>query len=211
MKEKLAEYGFEAAWQETICEMIGKVLSVPLEHDQRDFTLSQIPNKDRINELEFYFPLKSVSPSKLTSIFEKAPWTESMADFPEHMGKLNFSPVSGFMKGFIDMVFQYREKFFIVDWKSNFLGSNVTHYDRQSIDSAMKREFYILQYHIYSVALNQYLKLRLPDYTYEKHFGGIYYIFLRGIDPHMGPDFGIYRDRPPGELIEELCRELIEI
>jgi exodeoxyribonuclease V beta subunit len=73
----------------------------------------------------------------------------------------------------------------------------------------MKDEFYILQYHIYTVALNQYLKLRLPDYTYEKHFGGIYYIFLRGIDPHMGPDFGIYRDRPPGKLITALCGELI--
>jgi exodeoxyribonuclease V beta subunit len=75
----------------------------------------------------------------------------------------------------------------------------------------MKEDFYILQYHIYAAALNQYLKVRLPEYSYEKHFGGVFYIFLRGIDPAMGPDFGVYRDRPSTELITELCNKLIDI
>ncbi len=73
----------------------------------------------------------------------------------------------------------------------------------------MEESFYILQYHIYAVAVNQYLKLKLPGYKYETHFGGIYYIFLRGVDPDRGPDFGIYRDRPSEALINELSTKLI--
>jgi len=211
VETKLTEHGFEITWKETICDMIRNVLSVHLEHDQKDFTLSHIPCRDRINEMGFYFPLRSTSPGKLKRIFAASPIGEAFADFPEHMGRLSFSPVSGFMKGFIDMVFHFQDKFYLVDWKSNFLGNSITRYDRNSLDSAMKEDFYILQYHIYSAALNQYLQVRLPEYTYEKHFGGVFYIFLRGIDPDMGPDFGIYRDRPSAELITELCRELIDI
>ena len=54
-------------------------------------------------------------------------------------------------------------------------------------------------------------RVRLADYSYEKHFGGVYYVFLRGVDPDMGPDYGVYRDRPSEELVKKLCRELIEI
>jgi len=50
----------------------------------------------------------------------------------------------------------------------------------------------------------------VPGYRYEKDFGGILYIFLRGIDPGMGPEFGIYRARPPEKLIKELSKELID-
>ncbi len=127
------------------------------------------------------------------------------------MGRLSFSPVNGFMKGFMDMVFQFRDKFYLVDWKSNFLGNSISYYGQEALGSAMKEELYILQYHIYAAALNQYLKVRVPDYSYDKHFGEVYYIFLRGVDPDMGPDFGIYRDRPSGELIQELCNERIEM
>jgi len=211
VNEKLEEYGFEFTWKETICEMLKNVLSVPLEHDQKDFTLSHIQNEDRLNELGFYFPLKSISPKRLKSIFEKATGAEPVKDFPEHIGRLNFSPVIGFMKGFMDMVFQFRDKFYLVDWKSNFLGKSVSDYGREALVSAMKEDFYILQYHIYAAALNQYLQVRLPDYSYDKHFGGVYYIFLRGVEPGMGPDFGIYRDRPSRELIQGLCNELIGI
>ncbi len=114
------------------------------------------------------------------------------------------------MKGFMDMVFQFEERFYLVDWKSNFLGSRVEDYGQDCLARAMREELYTLQYHIYTVALNQYLSLRLPSYDYETHFGGVYYIFLRGVDPDQGPDYGIYRDRPSGELINALCESLID-
>ncbi len=211
VETKIQEYGFDSEWNGTICEMVRNVLSIPLDPDNSDFTLSRVSNPDRLNELGFYFPLKSITPKKLRNIFERILGTKSGSDFPERIGLLSFSPVSGFMKGFMDMVFQFKGKFYLVDWKSNFLGNSVSDYGPEALDLAMKDAFYVLQYHIYTVALNQYLKVRLPDYSYDEHFGGVYYIFLRGVDPSVGPDYGVYRDRPSGELIELLCNELIEI
>lgn len=208
--DKLREYGFELTFQETLCDMIQKVLSVPLEPSSEAFTLSRIGRRDRLNELGFYFPLKSISPKKLKNVFRKYAGPEIPADFPERIERLHFSPVRGFMKGFMDMVFQFEGRFYLVDWKSNSLGSSIEDYGQEALAEVMKEAFYILQYHIYATALNQYLHVRLPGYTYETHFGAIYYIFLRGVDPDRGANFGIFRDRPPGKLINELSASLID-
>jgi len=110
----------------------------------------------------------------------------------------------------MDMVFRFQGKFYLVDWKSNLLGSGVEYYDQKSLAKAMKDEFYSIQCQIYTVALNQYLRLRLPGYNYETHFGGAYYIFLRGVDPSKGTEFGIYRQRPSERFINTLCTHLID-
>ncbi|MBW2005250.1 MAG: exodeoxyribonuclease V subunit beta [Deltaproteobacteria bacterium] len=207
---KLIEYGFELIWQETLYDMIRNVLSVPLEPERSDFTLSHIRSQDRINELGFYFPLKSISTKKLNNIFAEYAGPELSKDFPERIERLDFTPVRGFMRGFMDMVFQFQGQFYLVDWKSNLLGSGLEYYDQKGLAKAMKDEFYSIQCHIYIVALNQYLQLRLPGYTYETHFGGAYYIFLRGVDPNEGTEFGIYRERPSGKFINKLGTNLID-
>lgn len=207
--DKLLEYGFEPAWQKILCDMIQKVLSAPLIPGHKDLTLSRIPSEDRLHELEFYFPLNSITSEEIGSLFKKYAGPDLPADIPESMGRLDFSPVKGFMKGFMDMIFRFRERFYLVDWKSNFLGNRVEDYGPEALASAMKKEFYFLQFHLYTVALDQYLRLRLPGYGYESHFGGVYYIFLRGVDPARGSDFGIYRHRPSAELINRLSANLI--
>jgi exodeoxyribonuclease V beta subunit len=73
----------------------------------------------------------------------------------------------------------------------------------------MTTDFYILQYHLYVLALDRWLKLRLPGYRYEDHFGGVFYIFLRGVSAEKGPEFGIYKDLPNPGLIEVMGRNLI--
>jgi exodeoxyribonuclease V beta subunit len=113
------------------------------------------------------------------------------------------------MKGYIDMVFYDQNRFWLVDWKSNFLGNNVEDYGKNALNSVMSRDFYILQYHLYVLALHQYLQLRIPDFSYERHFGGVFYIFIRGVDPDKGPEFGIYKDIPDATLVDALLKELI--
>ena len=205
----LTEYGFDPQWLEDITRMIDNVLSIPLDPEYENFTLSKINNQSRLNELEFYFPLKTISPAKLTNLINKYAEAELSDHFPQRIESLNFLPMSGYMKGFIDLVFQYDNRFYIVDWKSNFLGDRIKDYEQSKIKATMEKEFYILQYHIYTVALNQYLRLRMPDYDYEKHFGGVCYIFLRGVDPLLGYEYGIFRDRPTNEFVDELSEKLI--
>jgi exodeoxyribonuclease V beta subunit len=108
------------------------------------------------------------------------------------------------VKGFIDLVFERDGRFFLVDWKSNRLGSDTSAYSHPALQAAMARHHYTLQYHLYTVALHRYLRLRLgARYDYAQHFGGIFYLFLRGIDP-ADPGLGIFHDRPPRERIEQI-------
>jgi exodeoxyribonuclease V beta subunit len=207
--DRLKAYGYEMTWLESLCNMVEKVVSAPLDPDNPGFQLARIRNQDRINELEFYFPLKPISAKKIEGLFSTVGSPKAPDSFPERIGRMTFSRVKGFMKGFMDTVFQYQDRFYLVDWKSNHLGNRVEDYNQEGVIRAMEEGGYHFQYHIYTVALNMYLKLRLPGFDYKRHFGGVYYIFLRGVDPGRGPHFGIYRHRPPGKLIEALCAQMI--
>ena len=209
IRSKLKEYGFASGWRDTLYSMIINVLSMPLGSEGEKFTLSLIKNHERLNELEFYFPLKKISPEKLEGIF-KGKLEEPVEEFSETIGRLQFSPVKGFMRGFIDMVFQWHDRYYLIDWKSNFLGTRISDYNRDALNVVMKEKFYILQYHIYTVALDQYLRVRLPGYKYKKHFGGVYYIFLRGINPEMDSEAGIFMDHPSPALISSLREGLLK-
>ncbi|MBU8911606.1 MAG: exodeoxyribonuclease V subunit beta [Desulfobacterales bacterium] len=113
-------------------------------------------------------------------------------------------PFKGFMKGFIDLVIQHEGKWYIIDYKSNYLGDTYNHYSQDAMFDAMSDHNYFLQYHIYLVALHRYLSLRLKDYDYDTHFGGIFYLFIRGMHPDFGPGYGVFRDRPAKAVINYL-------
>ena len=124
--------------------------------------------------------------------------------------QLSFTQVKGMVRGFMDMVFEQGGRYYIVDWKSNHLGNRVEEYDAPQLRREMERNLYPLQYLLYTVALDRYLAQRLPDYAYESHFGGVYYVFLRGVDVWHGAGYGIFHDRPPREVIAALAEALIE-
>jgi exodeoxyribonuclease V beta subunit len=77
------------------------------------------------------------------------------------------------------------------------------------LGDVMSAEFYVLQYHLYVLAICQYLRLRNPTFRYESDFGGVVYLFVRGIDQRRSPDCGIYFDRPKTALINALGKTLI--
>ncbi len=206
---KLNSYGFESKWKAPVCTMIDNVLSLPLRTNQTTLTLSSIQGEDRINEMEFYFPLNPTTPQTLKKSFTHFGGIKLPASFPEQIGKLAFPLAKGFMKGYIDLIFRAKERFYILDWKSNFLGSRVEDYGKDALKEVMNNEFYTLQYHLYTLALHQYLRQRLPGYSYEKCFGGVFFVFIRGVDPDKGPEFGIYKDLPPQDLIHALGANLI--
>ncbi|MFM1770068.1 MAG: helicase/exodeoxyribonuclease beta subunit, partial [Verrucomicrobiota bacterium] len=99
-------------------------------------------------------------------------------------------------------------RFYIVDWKSNWLGNRAEDYHAAALRQAMDHRFYGLQYHLYALALHEYLTLRLPGYDAETHFGGVYYLFLRGMDPAR-PELGVFRDRPSPAVLENLRRAIL--
>ncbi|MBW4015405.1 UvrD-helicase domain-containing protein [Moraxella osloensis] len=88
-----------------------------------------------------------------------------------------------YLKGEIDLVYQHGTQFFIVDYKSNYLGSDFDSYNQVALYDAMTTHSYWLQASIYQVALHRYLKLRLPNYDINTHLGAVEYAFLRGMSP----------------------------
>lgn len=209
ISNKLKEYRFESRWQKPVFDMLENVLSVPLCINDTTLTLSSVQCRNRINEMEFYFPLKPMSPNRLRKIFADYAGIDLVDDFPDRLGRLSFSLTKGFMKGYIDMVFYDQDRFWVVDWKSNYLGNHVEDYGKDVLNNVMSRDYYILQYHLYVLALHQYLQLRIPEFNYERQFGGVFYIFIRGVDPAKGPEFGIYKDIPDATLVDALLKELI--
>ena len=69
--------------------------------------------------------------------------------------------------------------------------------------------YYFLQYHLYCLALHFYLASRLSGYDYTTHFGGVFYIYLRGVNHRLGPDYGIFHELPAYSMIRNLETKLI--
>ena len=206
--DRLAAHGFDASWDDTVCDMVRKVQRVPL--DGKELRLSDIPPQDRLNELEFAFPLERISPAVLHSLFQDLSLAPGAVSPAGAMQALRFSPHQGMMKGFIDLVFRHGGRYFLLDWKSNFLGGSTQDYHPDALARVMVADHYLLQYHLYTLALHAYLGARLPGYEYSRHFGGVFYVFLRGLDPDRGSSCGIFQDRPDQALVQRLEQALVQ-
>ena len=203
VRRKLALYGLEPEWSPAVCDMVRNVVGVSLPADP-SFALQNVPRAACLSELEFYFPFQRLSVASLQQVFARHA-AELPAGFLERLSELTFAGMQGYMKGFIDLVFEHGGKFYVVDWKSNFLGAEAARYARPELERAMVDHLYVLQYHIYAVALSQYLRRRLPDFDFEKHFGGVFYLFVRGVDAGVGSERGVYDARPSSSLVQSLA------
>lgn len=189
---RLAAAGIDQNWQALVTTWLEAILSVQLPGS---CALQEIDPQKRINELSFLFSLDQVDMEKLNQVLSR--WEIPPIDVPQQQ-------LNGMMKGFIDLVFVHRDRFFIADYKSNFLGATPQDYSPKNLRSAMTAHRYDLQYLIYTVALHRYLKHRMNDYRFGSHFGGIYYLFLRGMAPESAPQNGIFYHLPEKEFIEQL-------
>jgi len=166
-------------------------------------TLAQVAPAKRLTELEFSFPAKAVNLAALAELLR----VYGYGVLPELA--FNGGWLDGYLKGFIDLVFEYDERFWVLDWKSNFLGEHPGDYGPAQLTAAMQDHLYTLQALIYVLALHRYLRHRLPDYDYQRHVGGSLYLFVRAVRPDWRVDglpAGVWCDRPPLEMIEALDR-----
>ena len=209
VQDKLCHYGFEGFWKEPVCRMLTRVLSMPLPTDlDRVFLLGLDPSQ-RLHEMAFSFPAAGLSLSRLQNIFTLHSRSNLPKSFLDKLGQLDLIHGDTLMKGFIDLIFQRDGRYHLVDWKSNFLGTHLEDYSQTALTEVMDREWYFLQYHLYVVALHRHLTFRLPNYDYDRDFGGVFYIFLRGVDPDKDSKAGVYVDRPSRDLILALDKFLM--
>jgi len=171
-------------------------------------TLSELENSQRYNELDFDLPVaggpQQVDSAAIAQVFARHARPEVPPEYAARVNALRFIPLRGFLTGSIDLVYWKEGRFYVADYKSNFLGIHAEDYPHHAMAEAMQHHHYLLQSHLYTVALHRYLRWRLgPDvYDYDQHVGGVRYLFLRGM---VGPgEHGVFRDRPSAAMIHEL-------
>ncbi|HGF1231597.1 TPA: exodeoxyribonuclease V subunit beta [Klebsiella pneumoniae] len=196
MAEKLQLSGFDAQWAPVLTDWLGGVLKTRLPGP--DIALNQLAARDKQVEMAFYLPIAQLlTAERLDALIRQ--YDSLSADTPP----LDFRQVRGMLKGFIDLVFRHEGRYYLLDYKSNWLGEDREAYTRPAMEQAMRAHRYDLQYQLYSLALHRYLRHRLADYDYDRHFGGVIYLFLRGMDGQEGGQ-GIFTTRPVRPLIDGL-------
>jgi exodeoxyribonuclease V beta subunit len=207
---KLRKYNYDDKWEPAISRMVMEIAQLnltfggaPFAKNMDNFKLANIPREKYLKEMGFYFPLKKLSMRKIIKVLEMSEITSSERQDSD-LYSMNINDLRGFLKGFIDMVFEYQDRFYLLDWKSNYLGTNYADYSSGLLKNYMSKSSYVLQYLIYVVALDKYLQTKIKNYSYENNFGGVYYIFLRGINSQIAGNNGVYFDRPGEALLQEL-------
>ncbi|MBT8341398.1 MAG: exodeoxyribonuclease V subunit beta, partial [Desulfatitalea sp.] len=202
-EKQLAAYCERRDWGDWVPVMetwLPHLLQTPLlllSHDQGAVTLGSLSNDCYQAELEFMLAAHRVDARALDQTITRAVFPGAVR--PE----LNQANLNGMVKGFIDLVFCHQERYYVLDYKSNYLGENQRAYSAKAMAAAMLEHRYDLQYVLYTLALHRLLKARLPDYDYRRHMGGVLYLFLRGVD---AGGQGVYGDKPSQALIETLDR-----
>ncbi|TFF71961.1 exodeoxyribonuclease V subunit beta [Aeromonas taiwanensis] len=192
----LAQDGFDESWAQVLQQQVEAVLDTPLETGFGEpVRLRDLAPERKQVELEFFLPMGRVTAPALTALCQQHD-PLSRGNKP-----LSFATVQGMLKGFIDLVFEWQGRWYLLDYKSNHLGMSPVDYSRPALEQAMVEHRYDLQYQLYSLALHRLLSLRLPGYDFDQHFGGVFYLFLRGM-----PQGGIFHTRPSRELVQGLDR-----
>ncbi|MCH5489758.1 exodeoxyribonuclease V subunit beta [Pseudomonas syringae] len=187
-----------AGWINTLSDWLQHLLNMPLRlsPDAAPVALGELdqPNQYRV-EMEFWFASNNVNVAQMDALVRRFTHDNAPRAATETVS------LNGMFKGFIDLTFEHEGRYYVADYKSNWLGSDDSAYTQLAMETAILDNRYDLQYVLYLLALHRQLKTRMADYDYDQHMGGALYLFLRG---SRSASQGAYFARPPRELIESL-------
>ena len=194
----------QTQWAAYIERMMKAVLSAHLTDGDAPLKLSDVPFAARYSEWPFTMSVARGAGGK------KAPRAKTLAALlkafgPEYaIDERDDTALTGYLTGTADLVFKAQGKYWLVDWKSNFIGSGTpADYTEKAVHDEMRRHNYRLQYLIYLTAMKRFLEIKTGVADGCDLIGGVFYVFLRGAG-EGSPTQGIFRDRPPAELIRAL-------
>ncbi|MDE0248218.1 MAG: UvrD-helicase domain-containing protein [Gemmatimonadota bacterium] len=163
--------------------------------------LAAAASDSELSEWEFLLPLgrDGITGRALSEIFARHAGTGQQRRYARDLAGLPRRAVSGMLTGYIDRLVRADSRWGVVDWKSNYLGPRYADYSRQAMWRCAAGQHYVLQIHLYLVALRRYLKLH--DAGRAAAVSGSL-LFLRGVLP--GTSRGVLEITPPEPLMDEL-------
>ncbi|KUF46468.1 hypothetical protein AS361_04860 [Myroides marinus] len=181
-------------YSELLHDFVKHIMYAKININDTCFQLSNISNQDKINELEFDFIIDKLQLNKIKHLSNPA----------VQIDYIDSNNYYGIFNGLIDLVFIWEGKYYILDWKTNHIGNQTQDYTQDKIQNAMTGNNYHLQYCVYTVALTKFLQAKLPNFDYDTHFGGVVYLFVRGM--REGDSTGVFTnrlDKKDVELLQE--------
>jgi exodeoxyribonuclease V beta subunit len=207
----LTDHGLDPSLAPALADALADALATPLPVEP-PFRLADVSPTDRLSEVDFVLPLVGATRASATAQVEVGalaatlrthaprqlrPWLDALEHQP-------MRPLRGLLSGSIDAVLRAPDgRLFLVDWKSNHLGSELASYGPEALWDAMNHHHYHLQYLLYAVALRRHLRHRDPT-TPAERFGGVLYCFLRGMHPDNPLGTGVFAFRPPEAMLDAL-------
>lgn len=158
--------------------------------------LLDLAREARVSEFEFQLPLRQVTIARMRALCAAHGVADALP------ATLEAQRLNGMLAGFVDLVFEWRGRYHVLDYKTNWLGPDLAGYRDAGLDAAMRTHHYPLQALLYSVAVHRYLRRRLRGYSPARHLGGSWYVFVRAVGLAAGA--GIWRRTWPVALIEAL-------
>jgi exodeoxyribonuclease V beta subunit len=183
-------YGLRLEQPEIIDNILHKTVTTPLSVTDTQFCLMNVLANQCLKEMPFYLSLPSFNTQKINDILGNKPTFQ----------RLTHRQMSGFLTGFIDLICEYDGRYYVMDYKTNSLPN----YRTDTLTHAMREHNYGLQYWLYCVVLHGYLQNRLVNYSFANHFGGVRYLFVRGMKPGVAMS-GVFEDSPDLLTIESLA------
>lgn len=196
LEEAIRRYvpGQQEVYLPMLHEMLQQVLFTNIGGEGKPFTLADVSWQKRMTEFEFDFPVPAFPPNALHALSD-----DQFSILIRSLHGLPGNELEGMMNGKIDLFFEHGGRYYILDWKSNYLGNDTGHYSPAALVKTMNENNYHLQYLIYTLAVKKYLETRLRHFDYHTQFGGVIYLFVRGV--RANSESGIFTHKPPLEKI----------
>ncbi|WP_157669859.1 exodeoxyribonuclease V subunit beta [Chitinibacter sp. GC72] len=183
------------------------VLAAPITLAQGTFSLKQLSKSQRLNEWPFLLGCQSFDLPAFCRVLAQPEFNVD-ARFIAAAQRLKPEKIAAYLNGVVDLVFEWQGQYFIADYKSNHLGDALVDYGRESLIEVMADAHYYFQYLLYTCAWHRFMQLRRGgQYDYERDFGGVVYLFIRGMSS-QAMNNGVYMDKPQVGLIEALNKAL---
>ena len=194
-EQSCRRYGITLEQPALLNQLLHTIVSTPLSIEDEHFCLKHLNHWQCIKEMPFYLTIKPLNLKKINQLLAHCSVYQPLYE----------KQLEGYLTGFIDLVCEYQGRYYVMDYKSNSLDN----YEPEALITAMHAHNYGLQYWLYSVVLHLYLQQRLHDYDYHQHFGGVRYLFVRGmrIENPLG---SIYSDRPDLSTLNALSTLFID-